>query len=78
LGSAQFKPLHANPIPTVLNIQIDAIVTPESLTKSSWKAQVAITREGNKEQQETRINWGYSAIPAWQLEESCLQFLFHV
>ena len=70
MGSAQFKPLHTNPIPTVLNIPIDAIVTPESLTKCSWKAQVAITREGNKEQQETRINCGYSAIPAWQFEES--------
>ena len=78
MGSAEFKPLHTNSIPTVLNIQIDATVTPESLTKPSWKAEIAIAREGNKKQQETRINCGYSAIPALQFEESCLQFLFKV
>ena len=37
-----------NSIPTVLNIQIDATVTPESVTKPSWKAEIAIAREGNK------------------------------
>jgi len=77
LGSAEFKPLHTNPIPTVLNIQIDVTVTPESLTKSRWKALVPIAREGNKQQQETLINWKYSAIPAWQLKKLFLQLLLY-
>ena len=45
--TALYQP-NTNPIPTVLNIQIDATVTPESLTKPSWKAEIAIAREGNK------------------------------
>ena len=53
----------------MINIQTDMNVTPESLSKSSWKCLVRIAQEGTEQQQETLIDWGYRSIPAWQFEE---------
>jgi len=52
----------------MVNIQTDVVVTPETLRlMSRWELQ-AIAEDGNQEQKDCLIHWGYASIPAWHFE----------